>query len=501
MKKQVLYGLLLGAVLLLPGCKREAQTWRELYNLGQNYLLEENYEEAIVAFTDAIALDPKRERVYIGLANAYVELEEYEEASQAIQDGAAACGESEKLLRYADSTSFLQSGESGVQITDYSFDLDRYLAGETTNFHISVMYRCPDHQDYTLLLGANTAEPDSFQKLEEDITVSGHGYCQFQVLVMPVQWTEQDFGIYVNLSDAVQGDSWTLEGADILYIDPEGNVSESPKGNIEEGAQAETFQAEISQTAGNGQADEEQLRNVLAEYTQEPLLNFIYDDFDGNGSYEAIAFCGTQSDFDGSYAGIFYLITEKGVQVIREYDGYWDAGKLYDFGTAKLFAVTKYFTTGGITFYYQIEGDGIYEVEGSGIGDGLYQDEQGRMCMTDSQYDASVDGTGHTWNVYYFYWDDGLKEYGGTLITAEELLQYQGAEEILSQIAADGYEVTTIYQRKNGIININCCDGVSNKNVRTVYRDGYVEVSPVTEGYYYEDGIIKPALNMEIATF
>lgn len=123
------------------------------------------------------------------------------------------------------------------------------------------------------------------------------------------------------------------------------------------------------------------------------------------------------------------------------------------------------------------------------------------MCMTDSQYDANVDGTGHTWNVYYFYWDDGLKEYGGTLITAEEFLQYQGSEEILSQIAADGYEVTTIYQRKNGIININCCDGVSNKNVRTVYRDGYVEASPVTEGYYYEDGIIKPALNMEIATF
>lgn len=247
--------------------------------------------------------------------------------------------------------------------------------------------------------------------------------------------------------------------------------------------------------------DEDSLLGILEEYTSEPVLNFLYDDFDGNAAYEAIAFCGRQDEFDGSYIGVFYLVTEDGVQIIRDFDGYWDAGKLYDFGTAKIFAITQYFTTGGITSYYQLDEGVIREIDGSGIGDGLYQDEDGRMCMTDSQCDAGVDGSGHTWNVYYFYWDDGLKEYGGTPVTAEEFLAYEGAGQILEQIEADGYEVVSIYQRKNGIININCCDGIWNRNVRAVYSDGKVEVSPITEGYYYEEGIIKPALNEEIATY
>ena len=260
-------------------------------------------------------------------------------------------------------------------------------------------------------------------------------------------------------------------------------------------------QAENYRIAEYEKVDEESLRKILSEYTSEPVLNFIYDDFDNNDSHEAIAFCGREDEVDGSYVGIFYLVTGNGVQAIRDFGGYWDTGKVYDFGTEKIFAVTQYFTTGGITFYYQIDGDTIREVDGSGIGDGLYQDEQGRMCMTDSQYDASVDGSGHTWNVYYFYWDDGLKEYGGTAITTDEFRQYNGADGILAQIAADGYEVTSIYQRKNGIININCCDGIWNKNVRVVYTDGNAEVSPITEGYFYEEGIIKPALNTEIATY
>ena len=94
-----------------------------------------------------------------------------------------------------------------------------------------------------------------------------------------------------------------------------------------------------------------------------------------------------------------------------------------------------------------------------------------------------------------------MKQYGGTAITTDEFRQYNGAGDILAQIAADGYEVTSIYQRKNGIININCCDGIWNKNVRVAYTDENVEVSPVTEGYFYEEGIIKPALNTEIATY
>lgn len=78
MKKQVLYGLLLGAVLLLAACGKKAQSWQELYDLGEKYLLEENYEEAIVAFTSAIALDPKQAVIYIGRGDTYAKYQDEE---------------------------------------------------------------------------------------------------------------------------------------------------------------------------------------------------------------------------------------------------------------------------------------------------------------------------------------------------------------------------------------------------------------------------------------
>lgn len=257
---------------------------------------------------------------------------------------------------------------------------------------------------------------------------------------------------------------------------------------------------------------EDSLKNILLENVSEPILNFIYNDYDDDGSFEAIAFCGEYDEFDGSYFGTLYLVSSNGVKVIREKDGYWDSGELYEFENAKIIAITKYYTTGGITYYYQINGNEIIELEGSGYGAGLYQDEQGRMCMTDSQYDASVDGSGHTWNTYYFYWDNGLREYGGTEISIDEFSAYSGADEIIKKIQGDGFAITTIYKRKNGIININCCDGWSNNNVSVTYDNDKVELLPVMEEYhyeegivikenYYQEGIIKAALIPEIATY
>lgn len=246
---------------------------------------------------------------------------------------------------------------------------------------------------------------------------------------------------------------------------------------------------------------ENDLYGLLKSSISDTVLNFIYDDFDNDGVYEAIAFCGEYYEDDGSYFGTLYFVSRNGVQVIKEKDTYWDGGQVYNFDNAKIIAITKYFTTGGLTYYYQINGDEVTEIEGSGYGAGLYQDEQGRMYMTDSQYDACVDGTGHTWNIYYFYWDNGLKEYGGTQISIDEFLTYEGSNEVGKKIAEDGYEITSIYKRKNGIMNVNCCDGWSNSNIRMVYDDKNIELLPVTEDFYYEEGIIKPALIPEIATY
>lgn len=65
--------LILGLFLLF-GCEagqNAASTWQEQYDLGMRYLSEGNYEEAIIAFTAAIEIDPKRAEAYSGMADVY----------------------------------------------------------------------------------------------------------------------------------------------------------------------------------------------------------------------------------------------------------------------------------------------------------------------------------------------------------------------------------------------------------------------------------------------
>ena len=74
--------LFLIILLLLTGCGKSTDTvvdWKEQYDLGIRYLEEENYEQAIVAFTAAIEIDPNQPEVYVARGRAYVLRGETEE--------------------------------------------------------------------------------------------------------------------------------------------------------------------------------------------------------------------------------------------------------------------------------------------------------------------------------------------------------------------------------------------------------------------------------------
>ena len=53
-------------LLYLAACGVSGPTWQEKYDLGVRYLSEGNYEEAIIAFTAAIEIDPKQASAYVG---------------------------------------------------------------------------------------------------------------------------------------------------------------------------------------------------------------------------------------------------------------------------------------------------------------------------------------------------------------------------------------------------------------------------------------------------
>ncbi len=68
-------------LVFLPACGKSAlEKWQEQYDLGQQYLLEENYEEAIVAFTAAIEIEPNQIDAYLNRAEAYLLSGETEES-------------------------------------------------------------------------------------------------------------------------------------------------------------------------------------------------------------------------------------------------------------------------------------------------------------------------------------------------------------------------------------------------------------------------------------
>lgn len=72
-------------------------TWQEQYDLGVRFLSENNYAEAIIAFSAAIEIDPKQEDAYIGLADAYISSGDIESAISTLEKGLEAVDEAEKL--------------------------------------------------------------------------------------------------------------------------------------------------------------------------------------------------------------------------------------------------------------------------------------------------------------------------------------------------------------------------------------------------------------------
>lgn len=70
-KKIYLAPIIAALMFLISACGQAAPTWQEQYDLGVRYLSEGNYEEAVIAFTAAIEIDPKQPLAYIGRGDTY----------------------------------------------------------------------------------------------------------------------------------------------------------------------------------------------------------------------------------------------------------------------------------------------------------------------------------------------------------------------------------------------------------------------------------------------
>ena len=77
-------------------------TWQEQYDLGMRYLSEGKYAEAILAFTAAIEIDPKRSEAYVGLADSYIGMGDPDQAKEILQACLDVVDNSELVNEYLD---------------------------------------------------------------------------------------------------------------------------------------------------------------------------------------------------------------------------------------------------------------------------------------------------------------------------------------------------------------------------------------------------------------
>ena len=69
----------------------------DFLDFGEKYLLEMNYEQAIVQFTKVIEIEPMNARGYTGLAEAYIAVDQIDMAKRVLEQGLSLLGEDESI--------------------------------------------------------------------------------------------------------------------------------------------------------------------------------------------------------------------------------------------------------------------------------------------------------------------------------------------------------------------------------------------------------------------
>ncbi len=93
MKKLISILLTISIVFSLASCaKAQKPDWQTSLDLGQKYLLDGNYEQAIIEFNKVIEIKPKNVEAYIGLAEAYAAQGDYDSAISVLEQGYAETG-------------------------------------------------------------------------------------------------------------------------------------------------------------------------------------------------------------------------------------------------------------------------------------------------------------------------------------------------------------------------------------------------------------------------
>lgn len=117
-KSVTMIWLIICMMLSSCGVQSTESAWQEQYDLGVRYLSDGNYEEAIIAFTAAIEIDPKQPDAYIGASEAYMAMGDTEAAISILEEGLAETN-NEKIQNRLDEIMSANDSADGEEVRQF----------------------------------------------------------------------------------------------------------------------------------------------------------------------------------------------------------------------------------------------------------------------------------------------------------------------------------------------------------------------------------------------
>ncbi|MGN0586027.1 MAG: hypothetical protein ACI4JF_01965 [Oscillospiraceae bacterium] len=213
----------------------------------------------------------------------------------------------------------------------------------------------------------------------------------------------------------------------------------------------------------------------------------VFGDFDGDGKGELIAIYGETDEKWGDTEGEVWFAS--GNEAYRLFGRYrYLAPKIVTSMGRTFIKAEACSVSDSCSLYAELKNSRAEQMQLS-VMQGLYPDgEYGDFTYAHSTYDMSAiyddngtpSFTGHTWKTYRAYLDgDNICDYGGRKIDEDELLQYEGASDVIQYIEEQGGTKIEPVKYSNGFIAVNYTVPYSNEDESFYfrllkYRDGAV---------------------------
>lgn len=261
---------------------------------------------------------------------------------------------------------------------------------------------------------------------------------------------------------------------------------------------------------------EENYRKKIVTESKGNVIWSRYDDFDSDGSCEMFALVSLEETYSYSETidGELWFVNLENSYKLEENYPYFSEPDIYTFEKNTFIALEVLSGMDSVSLLWGVRNGEPFQPSLTSKGNGFDVNEYNEIVMWDSDYkamntvydDETEFWLGHTWNPYFYYWDDeDFKEYGAMEITIKELLQIEGAAELIDYIKNSDANINSIYYRDNNIIQINYQNeereenytNISHYNIMFRYKGKKVELDQCTisEGYFMK------SLNSSLAAY